>query len=108
VACVDHSSEWTAAKIAVMASGSWMAAMTRILPPQRGHRRAKRANRSPHPVAKRRAQFWDRGAAAQGLRWPSSAPQRELPAHLCLPRSSWTRATTGCIAIQVVPELLAP
>jgi len=37
VAGMDHLSEWTAARMAVMASGSWMAAMTLMRPPQKGH-----------------------------------------------------------------------
>lgn len=40
---VPRVAEWTAARMAVKASGSWMAATTRILPPQYGHRRASMA-----------------------------------------------------------------
>ena len=43
MAFMDHLSEWTAARIAVIASGSWMAATTRIRPPQWGHFRASMA-----------------------------------------------------------------
>ena len=53
VACVDHLSEWTAARMAVMASGSRMAEMTRILPPQKGHLSASIA----HTLIRRSAQL---------------------------------------------------
>jgi len=44
VAGMDHLSEWTAARMAVMASGSWIAAMTLMRPPQKGHFRASMAH----------------------------------------------------------------
>ncbi len=75
MAGMDHFSEWTAARMAVIASGSWIAAMTRILPPQCGHFRASMV----HTLIERSAQlmrpgrFWDHhvtGAAPRAqLRW---------------------------------------
>ena len=65
VAGMDHLSEWTDARMAVMASGSWIAAMTLMRPPQKGHLRASMA----HTLMRRSSQLMRPGRlGAMGTR----------------------------------------
>jgi hypothetical protein len=72
VAGMDQLSEWRAARMAVMASGSWMAATGLMRPPQKGHLRASRAHtRELRPRTPRR-----RPSSFAGGAWVRRAPQR--------------------------------
>ena len=71
MAGMDHLSEWTDARMAVMASGSWMAAMTLMRPPQKGHLRASMAHslmrRSPQLMRSGHLGAMGTGLSAEGV-----------------------------------------